>query len=364
LKFRTLAFVCSSPEDQPATACISTLAFDEAEGTFTRLAEMPHTDNPTFVALDPTNDRVFVAGETLQSTVTSYRLDPDSGRLDFISVRPTGGQFAAHVAIDARGRTLFVANYSTETRDPSSTGAVAFGIDDEGTLSTALWNAAFSGSGPVRMRQDSTHPHSTLLSPDQRLLLVQDLGLDRLFCFDFDAATQALRPATPSEIRLPPGAGPRHALFSADGAYLYVVHELSSAVSVIDMRADREVVQTIGTLPPDLVIGSFCADIQMTADGEWLFVSNRGHNSISCFRVERASGRLHLVDQTSVEGDWPRSFALDPSDRFLVVANQRSHELVVFALDAATGALVQTGTRLKIAQPMCVKFARFAVATT
>ncbi len=354
---RTVAFVCASPAGLPRDCRIAAFDFDETTGTLSPLSAVAHTNNPTFLAIDAARRRIFVAGETQHPTISSYGFDPLDGRFEHIDTQPTLGSDAAHVAINADGRTAFIANYSARG-EAGDTGVLAYGIGVDGKIEPPFWRATFTGSGPVKGRQDSTHPHSTLLSPDQRLLVIPDLGADRLFCFDVDPGQQTITSAEPSSIAMPSGSGPRHAIFSRDGAFLYVVLELAGAVAVVDVRS-HAVVQTISTLPAGFSGYNISADIQTTTDGTRLYVSNRGHDSIAGFAVDPADGGLTALDRTPVGGSWPRSFAFDPSGRFAVVANQKTDELVVFSVSPGSGALIETSHRMKVAQPMCIKIQRF-----
>jgi 6-phosphogluconolactonase len=355
---RTLAFVCSSPGDEPGNGGIVSLAFDSLNGEFMLLSRVGHNGNPTYLAIDEARGRIFVAGETQKSTITSFSFDPESGVLRKISERPTLGQYAAHVNISRSGDSVFVANYSADVATKDGVGAVSYAVDRHGALSSPTWSCGFVGCGPVEGRQQASHPHSTLLDPLERLMIVPDLGTDRLMCFDFDEGESEPQLVERPCIVLPGASGPRHALFSVDGRYLYVVAELASMVLVLDMCAGMKVIQSVSTLPEDFVDSNISADIQITPDGRRLYISNRGHNSLAGFDVDRGSGLLTCLGQTSVGGSWPRSFAIDPTGNFIIVANQRSDELVVFSIDALSGALAEAGRRIRIAQPMCIKMAR------
>jgi 6-phosphogluconolactonase len=196
--------------------------------------------------------------------------------------------------------------------------------------------------------------------PSNRFALAADLGNDRVIVYRIAADGRSLQHLEQNDAAMRPGSGPRHIAFHPKLPLVYVANELDSTVTTL--RFDRErgtltPVDTRSTLPPGWTGTSFVADIHLPSSGNALYVSNRGHNSVAVFSVAPSTGALSFVDTASTEGDWPRNFSLDPTERWLLVANQRSGSIVVFARDRATGRLTPTKQRLELPSPVCLRFA-------
>jgi 6-phosphogluconolactonase len=158
-------------------------------------------------------------------------------------------------------------------------------------------------------------------------------------------------------MQLPEGSGPRHFVVDQEGNYLYVINELNSSITVFkpNEKGDFEPIQTQNTLDVDFEGDSFCADIHLSPDGNFLYGSNRGENTLVIFQVNKKTGRLNLVGRESVRGDWPRNFTMDPSGNFILVANQRSNAITVFKRDIEKGTLTYLN-EFKMPSPVCLVF--------
>ncbi|MBB4301651.1 6-phosphogluconolactonase [Rhodobium orientis] len=340
---------------------ISVFGLDEETGEWALLSETGDIDNPTFLAVDAEAGRVFASSEVFEwneGLVSAYKLDPATGALSYINKQVVPGSLTAHLALDGSCRFVLATNYSHEMADEVPGQAMAvFPVREDGGLQPASASVKHEGSGPNPDRQRVPHPHSTVASPENDLISVADLGCDRLFHYAFDSATGTLTPAADAETVLPPGAGPRHFLYAPDGHHLYVITELASTVVVYRREAGRleGPISEISTLPAGFSGETLCADIQISADGRFLYGSNRGHDSIACFSADLESGALEAIGHTPCGGKIPRSFALTPSGRHMVVANQESDSLAVLAIDPETGLLSDTGWRLPVGSPTCVK---------
>jgi 6-phosphogluconolactonase len=368
---RTLAFVGSltNPVGYFPTAKgrgISVLRFDEASGAMTLLAETGGIDNPSFLAVDPAGRFLYAVSEVAgwhEGVVTAYRIEPDSGALTYINKQPTRGSITAHVSLDRSGRWLLVANYREGpdgARPPQA--LVVYPIEPDGGLGPPAASVGHVGHGPNPARQEGPHPHCALASPDNRHILVADLGLDRVLVYAFDARLGKLAPAVRPFVRLAPGSGPRHLAFHPDGAIVYVINELANSITVLAWDAATgalEPVQTLPTLPPDIGGENYCSDVQVSPDGRFLYGANRGHDSIFIAAIEPATGRLDPLGHHPTGGSWPRQFSLDPGGSFLVIANQNGDRVTVLRRDAGTGALADSGESVALGTPMCVAFARY-----
>jgi len=228
-----------------------------------------------------------------------------------------------------------------------------FAAGERGVLTPALSVVRHVGSGPLLNRQSKPYAHSIRFSGKERLLTAADLGADRLFFYRIGERDE-LVPAAVSQVALPPGSGPRHFEWSADLTCCYVANELNSTVTVFRKEADSlRCMGTLSTLPENYNQPSFCADIHLSPCNRWVYVSNRGHNSIAVFRRE-PGGTLWLVTHVPTGGNWPRNFTFDPSGRFMLVANQRSHSVTLFRL--VDGIPVPAGETLDIPAPVCIEF--------
>jgi 6-phosphogluconolactonase len=217
-----------------------------------------------------------------------------------------------------------------------------------------------TGSSVNPKRQGEPHAHCVKLSPDNRFALVADLGLDKVLIYRFDPKAGTIVASEPPFAALDGGAGPRHFAFHPNGRVLYVINELNSTVSRFnwDAKAGRaETVDSVTTLPSGHSGENSTAEIVVHPNGKWLFGSNRGHNSIAVFAIDGADGKLILVDHVPGGGEWPRNFALTPDGGYMLVANQRTDNVVVFRFNADSGKTTPTGDVLNVGSPVCVRFA-------
>ena len=368
---RTLAFVGSLTRPAPYFQGtngkgVSVLQFDETSGALTPLSETSGIDNPSYLTVDAAGRTLYAVSEVYgwhEGVVTAYRIDAASGALTYINKQPTRGSIAAHVSFDRTGRWLLVANYrlgEDGARPPQA--LVVYPIEADGGLGAPAASVGHTGHGPNAARQEGPHPHCAVASPDNRHIVVADLGIDRIMVYAFDAATGALSPATRPFVRLTPGSGPRHLAFHPSGRFLYVINELESSVTALAWDAATgalEPLQTISTLPSGWDGVSHCSDLHVSTDGRFLYGANRGHDSIFFAAIDAGTGELDPIGHHPTHGATPRQFSLDPCETFLLVANQGADAVVVLARDATTGRLSDTGHRAPLGTPMCVKFARY-----
>lgn len=291
----------------------------------------------------------------------------DAGTWRLLNTQPTGGDEPCYVTTDQAGRWALLVNYA----GPGGAGSVCvFPITAEGALGAAVTTLRHDGRSVNDSRQTCSHPHMITLTPSERpadsapeagaLVLVPDLGIDQVRLYHLDPHTGALRPAPQPALHLLPGAGPRHVAIHPNRRWLYVINELDATVTAFrhttsdEAGARFEAMQTIDAKPGDFTAFNLCADIHCTPSGRFLFATNRGHNSLVGYAIHAQTGQLTPLGYTSTHGDWPRSFAIDPTGTFVVVGNQESHALASFRLDPATGHLSATGHTLAVPAPGCV----------
>jgi 6-phosphogluconolactonase len=323
------------------------------------------TVNPSFVAVHPNGRFLYAVNEVgdyqgpNSGGVSAFSIDRDkdghpTGKLTLLNEVQSRGAGPCYITVDRTGKYALVANYDG--------GSVAvFPVLSDGKLGEASAFVQHTGHGTNPKRQEAPHAHSIDMSPDNRFAFVDDLGLDEVLVYKFDAAKGTLTPNDPPFAKLDPGAGPRHFALHPNGKFAYVLAEMHSTVTVFanDAKTGRlHPLQTISALPKDFTGENDDAEIEMHPSGKFLYASNRGHDSITVFAVDSAKGTLTPIDYTSSQGKIPRSFEIDPTGRFLFAANQKSDNIVVFAIDQTTGRLTPTGKTFDVASPVCLKFLR------
>ena len=338
---------------------IYTFRFDPATGETSAVSLAAATDNPSFLAVDP-NGRFLYAVNELDDV--PRRADRRGQRVrDRSGVRHAGAPAAGFLARRRSGAPvpgqdgagyLLVANYNG--------GNVAvFPIGPDGRLGPHSAFVQDVGSSVNPERQAGPHAHFIQVTNDNRFAMVADLGLDQLLVHRFDAATGSLTPGSPPFVRMDPGAGPRHAAFAPSGKFVYVVNELASTVTVFAYDPGPGVlrsVQTIPTLPGDFAGANTAAEIEVDAKGRFLYVSNRGDDSIAVFGIDPDDGRLTSLEWVPSGGRTPRHFAIDPTGRWLFAANQGSNTINLFRIDPTSGRLTPTDRSLTVVSPVCVRF--------
>jgi 6-phosphogluconolactonase len=327
--------------------------FDPATGRLGAPELAAKSRNPSFLAIHPGGRYLYAVNEVDNTgTVSAFALDAKTGKLTPLNQQVSDGSGPCHLAVDATGKCLLVANYN-------SGSIAALPIHADGSLGEATTTIQHTGSSVNLQRQAGPHAHFICPSPDNRFALNCDLGLDKVFVYHLDADAAKFSPGDPPFATVAPGSGPRHLAFSPDGKFVYVINEMASTISAFTydaMNAALTEVQTLSTLPKDFSGKSTAAEIAMHPSGKFLYGSNRGDDSIAVFAVNRKSGKLTLVEHQSTQGRTPRHFAIDPTGRWLLAENQASDSVVVFALKPDTGKLNPTGQTVAIGAPVCAVF--------
>ncbi|HUB62791.1 MAG TPA: lactonase family protein [Puia sp.] len=350
-------FVGTYTEGSPASRGskgIYVYRFDAATGDATPVSTAM-TDNPSYLAIALGGRFVYSVNETHGTEpggVSAFSFDKASGKLTFIDKQASGGADPCYISVDARRKWALVANYSG-----GNLSALPIGAD--GSLHPLTELIQHTGVGPVKDRQEKAHVHSTILSPDQRYLVVADLGMDELSVLRFDhaAVKKPLTPAPDPIVKIQPGYGPRHTTFCPGKPYAYLINELSGMVDAFHYANGKfTLLQAISAHPAGYTgtIGS--ADIHVSADCRFLYASNRGDaNNIAIFAINAATGKLTWKGVVPTQGSTPRNFMIDPTGHWLLVANQNGSNVVFFRIDTRTGMLTPTGKQLSIPAPVCLK---------
>ncbi len=330
---------------------------DPETGALARLHTVAEAD-PSFLAFDPSKRFLFAvsemraaAGEGMGSAV-SFAIDQDSGNLTPLSRQSTNGGEPCHLVTDPDGTHLIVANHEH--------GSVAvFPIESDGRLRPISHLRQHEGSGPGPT-QEGPHAHFVTFDPTGKLALVNDKGIDKVMIYRLDAASGTLVPHDPPFAPLHSGAAPRHLAFHPNGRFAYVNGEADMTITAFRYDGARgafEELHYLSTLPAGATGERFStAQILVEPAGKFVYVSNRGHDSIAVFAIDQATGRLTAAGHQPSGGQTPRNFAIDPSGTFLYAANQNSDTIVHFRLDRETGQLSPTGDVTEVGAPVCILF--------
>lgn len=279
-------------------------------------------------------------------------MDRETGRLRLLNQVSSAGPGPCHLAVDASGRDVLVANYTG--------GSVAvLPIRTDGSLGEATARVQHTGSSVNPNRQREPHAHCVALSPDNRFAFVADLGIDQVKSYRFDPVRGTLTANDPAFVALPPGSGPRHLAFHPDGRHAYVINELLSTVTVLDYAAPTgafSLRQTVSALPDGFTGRSTAAEIAVHPSGKFAYGSNRGQDSVAVLTIAAGTGELTPIQQARTGGKTPRHIAIDPSGHYLWAENQDSGNITIFKIDEQTGRLNPTGQVLPVGSPVCVEF--------
>lgn len=325
---------------------------DGRTGELSQPVLVAETANPSFLALSPDRSHLYAVSESSTMAVP-FATDLSTGALTPLQAQDAGGKAPCHLVVDRTERTLVLAHYHSGI-------VAALPIAADGTLGQPGSVIQHQGHSVNPSRQEGPHVHSVTLSPDNRFVIVCDLGLDRVFTYALDPAAAKLTPGSVPFVATAPGAGPRHAAFSADGRHVFVINEMGN--TLVSYRYDTATgaltpIDTQPTLPADFTGASSTAEVRVHPNGRFVYGSNRGHDSIAIFAFDPATGRLTPRGQVPTGGRNPRNFALSPDGAWLVAANQNSDTLTVFKVDPATGALTPTTGKASVPMPVCVLFA-------
>jgi 6-phosphogluconolactonase len=333
------------------------LDLDMASGELISRGLVAKTRNPSFLAIHPGENHLFSVGEFNDfngqptGSVSAFQIDDVSGELSLINETSSGGGAPCHLVVDRAGRTVLAANYVG--------GSVcAIRIQSDGSLGEMTAFVQHEGSS-VTPRQTAPHAHSINVDPSSRYALAADLGMDKVLVYRFDAISGTLEANEPPGAPVTPGGGPRHFAFHPSGRFAYVNNELTSTVTGFSYDGDIGTlaeIQTVSSLPKGFQGGNSTAQLQVHPSGRFLYVSNRGHDSVGVFQIDQKTGRLTYVENESTGGKTPRNFGIDPTGTYLLAANQSSGNVVVFHIDPVTGALSRTAHSVEVPAPVCVTF--------
>jgi 6-phosphogluconolactonase len=316
------------------------------------------TENPSFLVVDARRRLVFAVNEVDRyqgkpgGAASAFVVDAATGKLSLINQVSSMGAGPCHVALDRSGRNLLLANYG-------SGSAALFPVAEDGKIGQASDVVQHSGKSVHPERQKGPHAHCVTLDPAGRFAFVCDLGVDKIFAYRLDTQPGKLIPADPPFTAAKPGSGPRHIVFRPDGRFAYVVNELSSTAVAYAYDAKTSLlkeIQNVSTLPGYYDGPNLAGEVDVHPSGRFLYVSNRGNDTVVLFSIDPGDGTLTYVEEQGTGGRTPRHFGIQPSARHLVIANQNSDTLLVCRIDAGNGRLKPSGVFAAAPSPACAQF--------
>ncbi len=331
---------------------------DSSTGALDLLGVTGGIANPSWLALHPSGRYLYAGSEVREhgqrsgGAAVAYARDGVTGELSRLNDQLTMGAGPCYLSLDPTGRLLMVANYA-------SGSLTVFPVRADGSLDPASQVLQHAGSGPVADRQEGPHAHCIVPDPTGRFALAADLGIDKVLVYRIDLDARRLEPADQPGASLAAGAGPRHIAFHPNGRWVYVTGELDSTLSVFSWDAARGILrsaQVLSTMPEGWQGINYPAEVAAAPSGRFVYVSNRGHDSIANFAVDEATGKLASIGYEPAQGSFPRHFALDPTGAFMLVANQNGDNVVAFRVDVASGKLTPTGHEVAVPMPVCIRF--------
>jgi len=336
--------------------------FDPGTGKLSPLGVAAESEDPSFLAVHPSGKYLYAVNEIdhfgaqKSGAVSAFSIDHKTGKLALLNQAATQGAGPCHISLDKSGKFVLVANYDG--------GSVAvFPIREDGSVGPASAFVQHSGSSVNKERQEGPHAHWIETSPDNRFALAADLGLDKILIYRFNAVKGSVTPNDPPYAKLNPGSGPRHLAFHPNGKFAYVLTEMENSVTSFSYSAAKgslsplQTLSTLSSLRKDYSGPKEAAEIAVHPNGKFLYTSNRaGIDTVSAFSIDHVKGTLKLIDEFPTMGKTPRNFAIDPTGKFLLAANQESNNIVTFRIDSSTGRLMPTGDIVEAPAPVCITF--------
>ncbi len=333
---------------------IYVLQYDRQSAKLTEIQTVDGGSSPNFLTVSPDRKYLYAAYSTGtladgNGSVMSFKIDPSTGTLNKINEQSSEGRGPAHVSIDPRGRFVYVSNYGEGN-------LAVYPVNQDGSLGKASDIIRHAGSSIVQSRQEAPHVHSAIPSANGKLLYVSDLGIDKVMIYRVQDNGKLAAASSPY-VQNTAGSGPRHFVIHPNNDFAYSAEELSSTVAAF--RIDKSTgalsaIQRIPMLPEAFAERNTAADIHVSPDGKFLYASNRGHESLVIYKIDRGNGKLRLVGHQNTGGKHPRNFMIDRRGEYLMTANRDTDNIVVFKRDKSTGKLSPTGEEMKVPAVICL----------
>ncbi len=342
-----------------ASEGIYAFRFDATTGKAYPIDTARGVSNPSYLCISRDGNFLYAVNENggaKPGALSAFSIDAASGKLHFLNSRPSEGDYPCYITVSKNRKWVFAANYGGGS-------LVGYALAPDGSLSDNKQFIRHQGKGTDPGRQEGPHVHSTTFTPSEDFLLVCDLGLDKIFSYRFreNADSSPLQAAQPPYANTQPAHGPRHIDFHPNGKWFYLMEEMSGFVSAWTYKKGRmESFQLIDAHEKGYTGERGSADIHLSPDGKFLYASNRfASNNIAIFAVNEKNGRLASIGFQSLQGRKPRNFVIDPTGKFLLVANQDSDDIEVYRRDPVSGLLQRTENTIRVGSPVCLKMVAY-----
>ncbi|CAM4111255.1 lactonase family protein [Flavobacterium weaverense] len=325
--------------------------FDAKTGNFNFKNSTENVINPSFLSISSDNKYIYSVNENGdKSTVSAFDYKPSSGKMDLINIESAKGADPCYIINDKKN--VIVANYSS--------GSISvFGRNNDGSITKAKQIVQHNKELSQTQKPKVPHAHMVSFSPDKKYVLATDLGIDKIYSYEYDPNATDLILKKKDSISVKLGSGPRHLTFSKNGKFVYLLQENDGTVTVFRyLKGTLEKIEENTVVSKDFNGTNGAADIHISPDGKFLYATNRGTaNDISIFKILK-NGKLEKKSQISTGGNGPRSFAIDPSGKFLLIAHQYTNNVVIFKRNRTTGSLTDTGKKITLCAPVCLVFGK------
>lgn len=318
------------------------------------LEEVASTPSPavSFLTHHPTKPVIYSVNRVNDGEIRTYAYDDSTGTIELIDSHSSMGTDPCYVSVDATASVVFIANYT-------GPNIAMYRLQPDGTIADNATTIEHQGSSIHEERQQTPHPHSIRPDPANRVVFVPDLGTDNVHSYAFDHQQGAIEPADQPFVKIAPGAGPRHLAFNPRQPYCYVINELNATITTLSYDPSSSRItpeETTSTLPDGFTGHRQAADIHVHPTGDYLYASNRGHDSIAIFEINQQTGQIEQLAFESTRGEWPRNFVIDPTGTYLFVENRHSDSVISYRINLETGRLDPIDHPLKVPEPVCMKF--------
>lgn len=329
--------------------------FDAKTGKVVPTDTLRNIDNPSYLVVSGNGNFVYAVSENGGSKpgmINALAFNQKTGKLRLLNSKPSKGDYPCYITVSKDNKWVMAGNYG-------GGNLVAYATAEDGSLTDRFQVIAHTGMGVDKNRQEGPHVHATIFTPDEKYLLVPDLGIDKIMAYRFDPASSGnpLQAAAKPFTGIPAGHGPRHLAFHPTGKWVYLMEEMAGAVSAWKYsKGALEPVQEIDAHVPGYAGDRGSADIHVSPDGRYLYASNRGNaNNLAIFSIDPGNGKLTSSGFQDVAGKTPRNFIIEPGGNYILVANQGSDNIRIFRRDKATGLLTLTDNSIDIGNPVCLQ---------
>ncbi len=346
-------YVGGSTRDLPAGAGVELWSVDMESGAMEKVGNPAAVSNPGYLTMNADGSRVYstnnIPGQE-GGFISTFSVDPISNQLTKIQTQQTDASSASYIRLDGTGKWMMSANYGRGN-------IVVNPVLNDGTLGATTATIKHEGKSIHQRRQQGSHAHCIVAGPENKFVFVPDLGIDKIVAYRFDDSTGALTAVPEMDVVTPPGSGPRHIIFHPNGKLAFATIEMTGYLGTYTYEDGK--LSPVGLYPatPASYVGAqSTSEVRISPNGRFVYVGNRGHDSIAVFKINRKTGKAKLIQNISTEGSWPRNFGITSCGKMMVVGNQKSNTIVSFRINPFTGKLTSTGQQANTNGPSYILF--------